>query len=154
MEQIGSDDGAGSPPRRRLRIDDAGRECCHCGVYKQWSGYYALASAGVRGHYSDCKECHKARVQRETDPVKRKERAAGCYALRATSASASFRMTSRFWPPPLPTYSEQAGRRPHDCSGTLPPPLRSGTRGLRADLPPDRDNEGSGAGTRADRRDS
>lgn len=63
-------------PQMRLgsRIDDDGRECLECGVYKPWSDYYPVKRPrSVRGHQSECKPCRRNLVRQYslTNPEKK-----------------------------------------------------------------------------------
>lgn len=42
----------------QARVDDTGRECTKCRVYKLWAAFYP--GSGDHGHSAQCKECLKA----------------------------------------------------------------------------------------------
>lgn len=41
------------------RIDEDGRDCTKCGIYKPWSEFYELKT-GINGKSPRCSECAKA----------------------------------------------------------------------------------------------
>lgn len=48
------------PPKPKALVDDAGRECACCRVYKTWAEFYA-ATGGIRGKMSSCRACYLER---------------------------------------------------------------------------------------------
>lgn len=63
FDQLAADSTAADRPRKRgsgstWRIDDDGRECAQCGVYKPWSEY-SLARSSPRGRHSYCFPCKR-----------------------------------------------------------------------------------------------
>jgi hypothetical protein len=68
LDQFVVDDNPRDRPRKRgsgatWRVDDNGRECAQCGVYKPWSEY-SIASKSPRGRHSYCSPCKRQRGQR------------------------------------------------------------------------------------------
>lgn len=39
------------------RIDEDGRECTVCGIFKEWSAFNVFKT-GIRGRFSKCRECY------------------------------------------------------------------------------------------------
>jgi hypothetical protein len=74
MEQLTFDLPEARTARRvrqpRGRVDDHGRECPACGVYKPWSDF-PLAAKGPRGHNSNCRQCLHDRYRAKSSAPER-----------------------------------------------------------------------------------
>lgn len=75
MEQLSFDVFEVRPARRVRqpwgRVDEQGRECSACGIYKPWSEY-TVAAKGPRGHLSNCRQCSHQRYRAKTSRPERK----------------------------------------------------------------------------------